>query len=378
MRDRRPPHHRITLTALALALVGSAGASQQPPDAEPGPSVPRPFLRALGTAQDGGLPHAACHGDHCVAARRDPARRRLVASLGLVVPRPGPGSAPAVYLVDATPDVREQLDRLADVRGPLPAGVDRTPVDGILLTHAHVGHYLGLAFFGFEAIHTRGLPVWATPRMARFLRENGPWSQLVEKGNVELVETEPGAPFRLPPEAADADGRAEATGSSVAAQAEQGDTRAGAGAGGAAGGGTASPSVLVTALRVPHRDEYSDTVGFRFEGPSRTAVYVPDTDSWRRWEPPLPELLRDVDVALLDATFYSLDELPGRDLEEVPHPLVTETMELLGERVRAGTLEVYLTHMNHSNPAVDPGSAARREIERRGFRVLAEGEEIGL
>ena len=320
-------------------------ASAAPPTAVPSPAPDRvgdvaaPFLRVLGVAQDGGLPHAACEHGFCRRARRDPRLASPVASLGLVIPGT---ERPGIYLVDATPDVRVQLDALVDVRQPPQDRVDRAPVDGVLLTHAHMGHYLGLAFFGFEAIHTQGLPVFSTPKMAAFLRRNEPWGQLVRIGNLELRERAPGQTFRL---------------------------GAGAGAGG----------VGVEVIAVPHRDELSDTVGFLFAGPTRRVLYVPDTDGWQHWQPTLPEVLAAsaVDVALLDGTFYSMDELPGRDIATVRHPLIFQTMDLLGDWVAAGGEAVFI-HLNHSNPALDPASDARATVEARGFRVAAFGEEIAL
>ena len=290
-----------------------------------------PYVRVLGTVQDGGLPHAACSCRRCGLARRDRAYRRYVASLALVIPTTG-----QVVLIDATPDVVEQLDLLDDVRDAVHGRVDRAPVDGVLLTHAHVGHYLGLAFFGFEAVHTRGLPVYCTPRMASFLNANGPWSQLVEIGNIDLVEIPPGGSAEL-------------------------------GAG-----------VVAEFLRVPHRDEFSDTVGFVLKGPRRRLLYVPDTDAWESWEPPLTDVLQGIEVAVLDGSFYSLDELPGRDISQVKHPLITSSMDLLQDFVSSGRGEVYFSHMNHTNPALEPDSAARREIEQRGFHVLVEGQELAL
>jgi pyrroloquinoline quinone biosynthesis protein B len=53
-------------------------------------------------------------------------------------------------------------------------------------------------------------------------------------------------------------------------------------------------------------------------------------------------------------------------------------MDLLEPLVKAGKLRVWFTHLNHSNPALDAASPARKAIEARGFQVLAEGEEIGL
>jgi pyrroloquinoline quinone biosynthesis protein B len=292
-----------------------------------------PRVVVLGTAQDGGMPHTACSCTRCSAARKNPALARRVASLAIHVPKTG-----HVYLVDATPDLPAQIEEIHRFR-PHPEGkVDRAPVDGVLLTHAHIGHYLGLAHFGFESLNTKDIPVWASPRMAGFLRANGPWSQLVRLGNIALREIQPGQPFPL----------------------EEG--------------------ISVEAFPVPHRDEYSDTMAFLIRGPKKTLLYVPDTDSWAAWPRPLLEVLAEegVDIALLDATFYSPDELPDRDVTKIKHPLITQSMDLLEPLVKSGKLRVFFTHLNHSNPALDPGGPARRAIEARGFRVLEDGEEIGL
>ena len=310
----------VLSTAFAVAAVATG---EEP--------APGPFLRVLGTAQDGGFPHAGCACDRCDLAREQPEVARHVASLAIVIPAEG-----SVYLVDATPDLRIQLDMLSDVRDAPDDRADRSPVDGVLLTHAHIGHYLGLADFGFEALSTSELPVYCTPRMARFLRKNGPWSQLVSKENISIREVKPQSSFEL-------------------------------------GGG-----VAVRALTVPHRDEYSDTVAFRIEGPGKSVLYVPDTDAWEKWDPPFLEQLEGVDVALLDATFYSAGELPGRAIEEIPHPLVESTMDLLADRVQAGALEVWFTHLNHSNPMLRHGSEAARKVRERGFGTLEDGQEISL
>ena len=292
---------------------------------------PGAFVRVLGTVQDGGLPHAACTCSHCEAARHDPARRRWVACLAVCFPSEG-----RALLIDATPDIRTQLDQVRDV-GQHPDGrTDRHPVDGVLLTHAHIGHLIGLAFFGFEAVHTKDLPVFCTPRMAVFLRSNGPWDLLVQRREIVLREQQPGASFPM------------------------------------------GPGVTATSLAVPHRDEHSDTVGYFLRGPRSSLLYVPDTDSWRAWTRPLPEALEGVDVAILDGTFYSANELPGRDISEVRHPLMTETMSLLGPLVRSGRTRVFFSHLNHSNPALDARGKEIRAIEGRGFHVLEEGQEFAL
>lgn len=333
-----------------------------------------PRLRIIGTVQDGGLPHAACSCARCEAARVDPNRRRYVSSMALILPvsretrggetsdadREPRAGGERVFLFDATPDVREQLRLLRDARDGPAGRVDRAPVDGVFLTHAHIGHYTGLAFFGFEAVHTRNLPVYCTPRMAHFLRTNGPWSQLVAMENVRLHETAQGQSVALAFDARRADGGA------------SNNEQAGA--------------VVVTPIAVPHRDEYSDTVGFilrrRATGPQRgsTVLFVPDTEPWRNWSPTLTEVLdrEQIDVLIVDGTFFSAEELPGRAVSSIGHPLIRDTMDLLESRVSTGELAVYFTHLNHSNPALEPNSGARREIDARGFAVAHEGLEIPL
>jgi pyrroloquinoline quinone biosynthesis protein B len=315
----------LALLTILLAAFALAASSSMPSGAR---------VVVLGTVQDGGMPQAGCDCSHCAAARKNPSLARHVASLAIHF-----RDTNHVYLVDATPDLPAQIEEIHALQGRHPEGqTDRHPVDGVLLTHAHIGHYLGLAHFGFEVLNTKDIPVWTSPRMAAFLKENGPWSQLVKLGNITLREFTPGTPFAL------------------------------------------EGSVSVTPIQVPHRDEFSDTMAFVIRGPKRTLFYVPDTDSWRTWTRPLPEVLKEekVDIALLDATFYSADELPDRDVTKIKHPLVTDTINLLASLVEAGKLQVYFTHMNHSNPALDRGGAARKAIEARGFHVLDEGDEFEL
>jgi len=275
----------------------------------------------LGVAQDGGVPHIGCTQPLCVRARREPARRRRVAALGLV-------DGDRRYLIDATPDIAAQLDALNAGRTP----EKRRPVDGILLTHAHVGHYAGLLSLGREALGAEAVAVYATPKMAAFLRENEPWRSLVERKNVNVVEFAPGTEIVL--------GR-----------------------------------LRVTAIAVPHRDELSDTVGYRVRGPSgRGILYVPDVDKWEKWDRRLDYEVAAVDAAFLDGTFHDPDELPGRDMSEVPHPFVPETLKALTPALRK---KARFIHLNHTNRLLwDP--AARAAVVKQGAGIAREGETIPL
>lgn len=291
--------------ALFLTLASARGA---PPAVE---------AVVLGIAQDGGVPHLGCRQKLCVEARKDPSKRRLVASLGLVDTIAGKR-----FVIDATPDFAEQVARF----GVLP--------DGILLTHAHIGHYLGLAQLGREVVNAREMPVYCTPSMARFLRENGPWKRLVTLGNIAIREIEPGREFAL------------------------------------------TDSLRVTALKVPHRDEDSDTVAYLVAGPSRRLLWLPDIDKWEKWDRRVEDVIRDADVAFLDGTFSSADEIPGRSLAEIPHPLVPETVARLA-KVSVPPLKVFFVHLNHTNPLLWDAAAAR-QLRAKGFGVASEGQRVPL
>ncbi len=281
----------------------------------------------LGIAQDGGYPQAGCRRECCAPAWRDPKQRRHVASLGIVDP-----GTQRRWLVDATPDFREQLRMLDDA-----APSDSSPgLEGIFLTHAHIGHYAGLMQLGREVMGTSRVPVYAMPRMKRFLETSGPWDQLVKLANIEIRPLEPGKEVRL------------------------------------------GERISVTPLAVPHRDEYSETVGFRIQGPARSVLYIPDIDKWEKWDTPLEEALASVDVAYVDGTFYADGELPGRNMAEVPHPFMVESMARLAGLPEKERAKVRFLHLNHSNPALDPRGEVRRRITQAGFSVADERERQSL
>jgi pyrroloquinoline quinone biosynthesis protein B len=310
----------LTASGVFIVSAGAGGSISQPY-----PSGPSP-LRAvvLGIAQDGGVPHIGCRQPLCVDARRDPARRQRVACLGLVDDVSG-----RRYLIDATPDIASQIESLNEGRA---VASPRRPVDGILLTHAHMGHYTGLMYLGREALGADGVPVHATPRMAAFLRENQPWKQLVTLGQIDVREMLPGHDFAMGP-------------------------------------------FNVTPILVPHRDEISDTVGFRVRGPSRALLYIPDIDKWERWDRRIADEVAAVDAALLDGTFQDAAEVPGRSLAEIPHPLVGETMALLAAPALRG--RVRFIHLNHTNALLwDAGALGA--IEARGFLRARDGDAFAL
>ena len=105
----------------------------------------------------------------------------------------------------------------------------------------------------------------------------------------------------------------------------------------------------VRALVVPHRDEFTDTVGFVIEGPRRKALFIPDIDQWSKWSRDIRTLADDVDYAFVDGTFASANEIPGRAIADIPHPLMPVTRELFKGR-RA---QLWFIHLNHTNRELD-------------------------
>ena len=284
------------------------------------------YIQVLGVAQDAGYPQANCYQPHCMRAWENPELRRLTSSIAVVSTE-----SEKKYLFDATPDIREQLYQLNRV-----ASDDEFTLDGVFLTHAHIGHYTGLMHFGHEASGSSNVPVYAMPRMLEFLSTSGPWDQLVRYQNIRLIPLSDGTPVRF------------------------------------------EKTLRVTPFTVPHRDEYSETVGFRIEGPTRTAVFIPDIDKWEGWDTDIRDIVRASDYALIDATFFADGELPGRDMSNIAHPFVSESMALLGDLTDEEKSRVIFIHMNHTNPLLIDGSPAQNEVERRGFRYATEGMRLAL
>lgn len=277
--------------ALALALFLAPSTGQQPETAATWELV------VLGIAQDAGIPHLNCRQALCTAIRAGKRRAEKVASLGLVDRVSG-----RAYLFDATPDFNAQVHTLTGGRPP----------DGIFLTHAHIGHYTGLMYLGRESIGARAVPVYGTSRMLEFLGSNGPWSQLVALGNIERRPLEADRPL------------------------------------------TVEDGVRVTPIRVPHRDELSDTVGYRIDGPRASALFIPDIDRWEKWERSIRDLANEVDLALLDGTFASPTEV-NRNIEEIPHPMMPRTRELL----RGARAKLWFIHINHTNAELEAADVVR-------------------
>lgn len=278
------------------------------------------YIQVLGIVQDAGYPHIGCEKDCCSVISPG---EYFVSCLGLV-----DKTNNKRYLFEATPDIHNQLNLVEK----FPNG---NIVDGIFLTHAHIGHYTGLMYLGREGLGGDNIKVYALKRMVKFLTKNGPWDQLVKLNNISLQTISNNKFVKL------------------------------------------SENILVIPIKVPHRDEYSETVGYKIIGKSKKLLFIPDIDKWDEWEKSIVDEVKLVDYAFIDGTFYNGSEL-NRDLSEIPHPSIEETLELFSNQPLAEKNKIYFIHINHTNPILTNKNGVRDLILNAGFNIAEKGLKLSL
>ena len=276
-------------------------------------------LVVLGTTQDAGKPQIGCQKSCCKNLKS----RFFVASLGVSDVKNKKN-----YLFDATPDITPQFQLLSGLTGV-------KSIDGIFLTHAHSGHYTGLMYLGKEGMNGNKIPVYAMPRLTNYLTNNGPWSQLVTLENINLMPLQSLVPITL------------------------------------------DNGLVVMPIVVPHRDEYSETVGFKIIGTKKSALYIPDIDKWKLWEKDIIAEVQAVDYAFIDGTFFEDGEI-NRPIKDVPHPFISETVSIFKNEPLSVKQKIYFIHLNHTNPAHNKASPQRIATEKQGFHFASLGEQFIL
>ena len=278
------------------------------------------YIQVLGIVQDAGYPHIGCEKDCCKAVSPGD---YFVSCLGLV-----DKTNNKRYLFDATPDIHNQLNLLEKFP-------DANLIDGIFLTHAHIGHYTGLMYLGREGLGGKNIMVYALKRMSKFLTKNGPWDQLVKLNNISIQTISNKEFVKL------------------------------------------SENIFVIPIRVPHRDEYSETVGYKIIGKSKKILFIPDIDKWDEWKKSIIEEVKLVDYAFIDGTFYNGTEL-NRDMREIPHPSIEETLQLFSNQPVAERNKIYFIHINHTNPILTNKNGIRDLVEGLGFNIAQRGLKFKL
>jgi pyrroloquinoline quinone biosynthesis protein B len=139
-----------------------------------------------------------------------------------------------------------------------------------------------------------------------------------------------------------------------------------------------SPSLRVKPMLVPHRDEFSETVGFIIEGPQKKLLFIPDIDKWEKWKTDIVSLIREVDHALIDGTFFSTAEVGNRNIAEIPHPLVQESMQLFDTLPAKEKEKIMFIHFNHTNPLLNEQSEETKLVKSKGFGIADVNLRINL
>ena len=282
-----------------------------------------PYIMVLGTAQDGGFPQAGCKKKCCSEAWKNKELSKKISSLAIIDPE-----SKEQWIIDATPDIKEQLNDLQNQ-------THLTRLDGIFLTHAHIGHYLGLAQLGREVLGMKDLPVFCMKRMYNFLSKNGPWDQLIKLQNIKLNKIFHNKKVVL------------------------------------------NDRLSITPFLVPHRDEYSETVGYEISSKTKKIIFIPDIDKWNLWDKDIVSLIKHIDYALIDGTFYKNGEL-DRDMSKIPHPFVNESMQLFKDLSIENKNKIFFTHFNHTNPLLIQNSKEQLELISKGYNFATEKLVIDL
>jgi pyrroloquinoline quinone biosynthesis protein B len=276
----------------------------------------------LGVTQDAGYPQIACQKSCCKDVWNDLSIRKYPVSMAVTDTQNGKW-----YLIDATPDMKYQIslfNQITNYEYPYMP-------EAIIITHAHIGHYTGLMDLGKEAMNAKNLKIYGSKKFTSFISKNGPWEQLVKSGNIDLrIFTE--KEFSI------------------------------------------AENISISPLKVPHRDEYSDTYSFVIKGKNGKALYIPDIDKWNLWKHKITDLIEDVDVAFIDATFYSGEELNARrNISEIPHPFVIESMNLFTNQSKTFKNKIHFIHLNHTNPLLR-NSKQKMEVEAQGYNIGVQGK----
>ena len=273
----------------------------------------------LGVAQDGGRPQPGCIRQCCQGLTEKD--RRSPVSLGIET------SKGMTLLVEATRDLGRQLRM-----------IEKPGIDHLFLTHAHLGHVDGLGLFGRETMSARNIQLHCSPSMQALVEATPAWNQLLKQNVFEF---------------------------SAFPRVEIDD-------------------VVVEFIQVPHRAELSDMHAIIIRGETRSILFLPDHDTWDETLSAyrcnsVREFLEkfDIDVALLDGTFWSGGELKGRDMSVVPHPTVEESLKRLGHR-RDGDPEIFFIHLNHTNPLYNLDSDESKQLRESGWSIGFESQEFIL
>ena len=285
------------------------------------------FIFVLGTAQDGGFPHVGCDKDCCSSAIKNLELQRLVSSIAII-----DDLKKCFWMIDSTPDFKSQLSLLSNYINHFTYPY----FSGIFLTHAHMGHYSGLLNLGLEVMNLRNIPVYVLSGMKHFLMGNSIFYNLVKNKNIAIKEMVEDKPIIL------------------------------------------NDNISIVPFQVPHRNELSETVGFKVISENRSVIYIPDIDSWEEWDENIIDIISGNNISILDGTFFSKEEINYRNTQKIPHPTINESILKFNSLDHTDRKKVFFTHLNHTNRALDQRSDEYKYVITSGYNILKDGQIIQL
>ena len=280
------------------------------------------IIKILGVTQDSGYPQIGCKKKCCKVAWENLSLRKMPACIAIIDKK-----EKKQWIIDATPDIKIQLRLLQQ-------STKIHDISGVFLTHAHIGHYLGLSFFGKESANATSLPVYAMEKMSDFLKKNAPWSQLVDMRNIKLNLINDQEVVKL------------------------------------------SKNISIKPILVPHRNEFSETVGYIIQTEKKKLLYIPDIDSWKKWTSDIISIIKEVDYAIIDGTFMNKNEI-NRNLNDIPHPFIEDSIELFSNLSKKNKNKIFFTHFNHTNLLLSCQKEVTK-LKQKGFNIAEQESFIFL
>ena len=279
-------------------------------------------LMILGSAQDGGYPHIGCKEQCCQPAWIDISKKRLVASIAII-----DKISQECWIIDISPDIKHQINMIMDF-----LQIKTIPkIKGIFLTHAHTGHYSGLLELGKEALNSFNIPLYVMPRMSHFIQSNEPFKFLIDSKNIFLKPIKEKEEINL------------------------------------------VSQVSINSFLVPHRNELSETVGYRIRSSKQAVIYLPDIDSWDDWSEDVLDIIHDNDMLFIDGTFYDKNELKNRKISKIPHPSILESMEKFSILDIKERNKIFFTHFNHTNTVIQEKHLSNLSLIKKGYNIANDG-----
>ena len=299
-------------------------------------------FRLLGTAAGGGFPQWNCACTTCTSSRAEPEtvspRLQLQAAVW--------NSPDAIFLLNASPDLRFQIEANSELRPRTNRGSRNTPIQGIVLTTADLDQILGLLLLR----EFQPLTLYATALVRQVIEANSFFGMLERVPNqLSWVEIQAGVPFRL-------------------------------------GTSDIVCTPFAMAGELPFYARESDpngseqaSLGLVLEGDGMRIAYTPAV-------PEITDSLRGIyarcEAIFVDGTFWSDEEL-SKTHAGTPMARAIGHLPMSGEGGTIAQLsdlpasQKIFVHLNNTNPVLDPRSGAYNAVLEAGWKIVEDGWELG-